>query len=131
MGANMRSPDLSSFAAGSVAKNRHGPLFELPAQAASLFIFRLGRRGKLLRHAVDGAEAEDEIAAVNRHDFAPREKFVEGVQGDSIVGIIEYRNEYKFVCDIKVCIAGREALFVEKHRRGHRQRLNAKRFAVL
>src|SRR6266849_399653 len=103
----------------------------LRRQAASLFIFRSGRRGKLLRHAVDGAEAEDEIAAVNRHDFAPREKFVQGVQGDSIVGIIEYWNEYKFVCDIKVCIAGREALFVEKHRRGHRQRLNAKRLAVL
>jgi hypothetical protein len=59
------------------------------------------------------AEAQDQIAAVDWHDFTSREKFVKGVQGDAVVGIVEYWNEYKFVCDIKVGITGREALFVE------------------
>jgi len=90
-----------------------------------------GAGGQLLRHAVYCAEAEHHVAAINRDDFAAGEKFCKSVEGDTVAGIVEYRNEYNFVRDIKVRVTGREPLVVEENRRGHRQRFNAQGFAAL
>src|SRR5258708_4038560 len=44
-----------------------------------LGVTRLTGRGQLLGHAVNGAEAEDQIAAIDWNDFTGREKFCQRI----------------------------------------------------
>src|SRR5262249_11995554 len=90
-----------------------------------------GGRGQLLGHAVDGAKAQDQIAAVDADDFAVRQKFRQGVERDPVVGIVEYRHEDNSVGDVEISVAGRQALAVEKDRRGHGECLDSQRLTVL
>src|SRR5215470_13393570 len=87
--------------------------------------------GLLLCHAVDGAKAEDEIAASNADDGAIGKESGERVECFAIVGIVERGNEYKFVGNVEVRIAGGKPLAVEIDRRRHGQSLDAERVAVL
>src|SRR5438034_10690308 len=80
---------------------------------------------------MDCAEAENEVAAVNGNDLAVREKFGESVEGHAIIGIIEDRDENKFVGDVKVCVAGGQALSVKKNWRRHGKCFDPEQFAVL
>jgi len=80
---------------------------------------------------MDCAEAENEVAAVNGNDFAVRKKLGESVEGHAIIRIIEDREENKFVGDIKVCVAGGQALSVKENWCGHGKCFDAERFAVL
>src|SRR6266478_7815733 len=128
--ASMRAPGLISRAGESVAKTKRDSSLGPPA-AGRLGMTELEAGGQLLRHAVYCAEAEHQVAAINRDEFAAGEKSCKSVEGDAVVGIIEYRNEYNFVRDIKVGVTAREPLVVEENRRGRRQRFNAQRFAAL
>ena len=83
------------------------------------------RGGQLLGHTVDGAEAEDEIAAIDGNDFAAGEKLREGVKSDAVVGIVEDGNKHELVSDVKVGVAGGQTLAVEKDGSGHRKRFDA------
>ena len=84
-----------------------------------------------MSHAVDGAEAEDEVAAIDVYDFAIRKMFGDDVECHAIVGVVENRNEDKFVADIEIGVAGGEALTVEIDRRRHGKFFDAERLAVL
>src|SRR5215813_3334493 len=79
----------------------------------------LASRRDLLSHAVDGAEAENEVAAVHANDFAVEEILGEDIERDAVVRIVENRNKDKFVGDIEIRVAGGETLAVEENRRGH------------
>src|SRR5215475_2273928 len=83
-------------------------------------------RWDLLRHAVNCAEAEDEVAAIDTDDFAVKEIFRDDVERDAIVWVVEDRDENEFVGDVKVCVACGKALAVEIDRRRHREFLDAK-----
>jgi hypothetical protein len=75
----------------------------------------------LLGHAMDGAEAPDEVAAVNANDFTRGKKPGDGVEGHAVIGIVEGRNQDQIVGDIKIGVAGGEALSAKDHRAGKRQ----------
>ena len=44
---------------------------------------------------------------------------------------LKRRHQHESIRDIEICITGRQALAIEKHRFGHRQCLDAQRFAIL
>ena len=84
----------------------------------------------LLGHAVESAEAEDEIAAGDADDFAAGEKTGEGVECDAVVRVVEGGDDHEFVGDVEIRVAGGETLVVEIDRRGHGERFDAKGAAV-
>ena len=63
---------------GGSAFGREGPFGAQGKQAPPL---QNGRIGLLLRHAVEGAEAEDQVAAGDADYFASGEKLGERVEG--------------------------------------------------
>src|SRR5277367_5761897 len=106
--------------------SRLGPSSRCSSGLASLSDARL-----LLRHAVQRAEAEDEIAAGDPDDLASREESGESIESDSIVCIVECGDDDDFVGDVEIRVTGGEALAIEVDRRGHRERFYAERIAVL
>src|SRR5437660_7805286 len=62
--------------------------------------------GLLLRHTVQSAESPDQIAAIDRHDFACGETFRERVERNTIVRIVEDWHQYCSVRNIKIGVAG-------------------------
>jgi hypothetical protein len=87
--------------------------------------------GLLLRHAVEGAEAEDQVTAGDADYFAVREELGEGAEGVAIVRIVERGDDYEFIGNVKVGVAGGEALAIEINWTGHGERFYAERVAVL
>ena len=85
----------------------------------------------LLRQAVQRAEAEDEVDAVNADDLAVGEELGQGIEGDAVGRIVERRNEHEAVGDVEVGVAGRQPLAVEDDRPGHRQLDDAERLPIL
>ncbi len=79
----------------------------------------------LLRHAVERAEAKDEVAAGDAYDFAVREKFGQSVESDAVVRIVERRDDDDFVGDVKISVAGGKALAIEINWCRHRKRFDA------
>ena len=75
--------------------------------------------GLLLGHAVEGAEAPDEVGAVDAGDRAVGEAVGEGVEGDAVVGVVEGGDEDEAVGDVEVGVAGGQALAFEDDGRGH------------
>src|ERR1700730_13607285 len=59
----------------------------------------------LLCHTVQSAESPDQIAAVDRYDFACGEKVSEGVERNAIVRIVEDRHQHRAIGDIKIGVA--------------------------
>src|ERR1700738_509755 len=70
------------------------------------------------------------ITARDADDLAAGEKAGEGVESDAIVGVIERRNDHELVGDIKIGVAGGQALIIEINWRGHGKRFNSERAAV-
>jgi hypothetical protein len=66
--------------------------------------------GLLLGHAMECAEAPDEVDGVDADDLAAGEEFGERVESDAVVGIVEGGDEDEAVGDVEVGVAGREAL---------------------
>ena len=81
-------------------------------------------------HAMQCAEAEDQIAAGDADDFAAGEQACERVESYAIVRVVECWDDDEFVGDIKIGVAGGQALIIEINRRGHGERFDAKRAAV-
>ncbi len=67
----------------------------------------------MLSHAVEGAEAPDEVAAVDGDDGAVFELVFEDGEGAGVVGIIEDGDEDCSIGDVEVGVAGGEALAFE------------------
>src|SRR5579859_2519015 len=80
---------------------------------------------------MDGAEPENQVAAVNGNDFAAGKKFRKSVERNAIVWIIEHRDEDEFVGDVKISVTGREPLPVKKNGCGHGKCLDAQSVSVL
>jgi len=64
----------------------------------------------LLRDAVDCAHSPHEWFAVDRNHASIPEDCLEGFGGASVVCVTEYREKYDAVCNVKVCVARRQAL---------------------
>ncbi len=80
-----------------------------------------GCGGLLLGHAVEGAEAPDQIDGVDADDIAIREERGEGVEGDAVVWIMEGGHEDEAVGNVEIGVAGGQALAAEDDWPGHRQ----------
>ena len=63
----------------------------------------------LLRHAVESAEAKDQVAAGDAYDFAPWKKPGECVERDAIVGIVECGHDHDIIRDVEIRVAGGQA----------------------
>ena len=85
----------------------------------------------LVAQAVDGAKPPDQIDGVDAHDVTFGEEVLQGVQGDSVVGIVEGRNEDRPVGDIEVRIAGGQAQTLEVEWPGHGQGNDVELRAIL
>src|SRR5579863_6894270 len=77
----------------------------------------------LLGHAVESAEAPDEIDRMDADDFAAGECGGDGVEGDAVVGIVKCGHEHDAVSDIEVGVAGGQAL-VAKYDRARQRELD-------
>ena len=84
-----------------------------------------------MRHAVYGAEAPNEIAGVDRYDFAGREESSKRVQSDTVVHIIEDRHQHDSIRDIKVCIARGKTPSFENYGCWHGNLDNIQIFSIL
>src|SRR5215475_12618510 len=102
-----------------------------PSSRCSSGLAPLSGARLLLRHAVDGAQAEDQVAAGDGNDFASREEFGECVEGEAVAGIVEDGEKDDFVGDVEVGVGGGKALAVEVDGSGHGQSFNAEGLAVL
>jgi len=80
------------------------------------------KRRLLLGQAMEGAEAPDEVHGVNADDRAIGKQFRQRAKRDAVFRIVEGRDQHCRVGDIKVGVAGRQALAVEAERRRHRER---------
>ena len=67
---------------------------------------------------MQGAEAEDEVDAVDADDLAIGEQLGQGIEGDAVGRIVERRNEHDSVGDVEIGIAGRQPLALENNGRG-------------
>ena len=82
--------------------------------------------GYLLGHAVDCAEAEDQVSTVDADDFAIEEIFRKDVQRNAVIRIVEDRNENEFVGNVEIGIARGKSLSIEIDWSGHREFFYAK-----
>src|SRR5208282_2291054 len=73
----------------------------------------------LLRHAVQRTESPDQIARIDRHDFASGENFRERVERNSIIRIVEDRRQHGSIRNIKVGVAGGQLAPFEYDRTRH------------
>ena len=80
---------------------------------------------------MEGAEAEDEVAAGDADDLAVWKQTRQLIQCDVIAGIVKSGDDYGFVGDVKIGVAGGEALAVEIDGRGHRESFDAEGTAIL
>ncbi len=85
----------------------------------------------LLSHAVQGAESPDEVAGINRDDFARGEKRCQRVQGDAVVGIVEDGREHDAVRDVEIGVAGGQAPPLKDDGTGHGKFDDVQRLARL
>src|SRR5947209_2534840 len=87
--------------------------------------------GLLLRHAVQCPKSQHEVLAGDADHFPVREQCGQGIECDAIVRVIERGHKHQLVCDVEVCVTGREPVAIEVQRLWHRQRLDAQRSAIL
>jgi hypothetical protein len=82
-----------------------------------------------LGHAMDCAEAEDQVATGNGDDLAIGEKFGEGGERDAIVWIAEGGDEDDAIGDVEIGVAGGETLSGEEDGFGHGEGFDAQGLA--
>src|SRR5260370_1879747 len=75
----------------------------------------------LLRHAMNGAQPPDEVAAVDAGDFAAWKEIGKSVERHAVVGIVEGRNQNQIVGDVKIGVAGGQPPALEDDGAGKRQ----------
>src|SRR5260370_35067335 len=78
---------------------------------------------------MQGGEAEDQVAAGDADNFAAGEEAGESVERGAIVGVVESGDDYEFVGNVKIGVAGGQALASEVDGRGHGERFDAIRAA--
>ena len=66
--------------------------------------------------AVQRAQSPDQIDRMDSNDLAGREAAGDDVEGVAVVGVVEGGDEDQIVCDVKVGVAGGQALVVEEDR---------------
>jgi len=79
---------------------------------------------------VEGAEAPDEVDGVDADDVAGGKAGGDGVESDAVVGVVEGGDQDERVGDVKVGVAGGEALAFEDDGCGHGNRDDAEGLAV-
>src|ERR1035437_1753358 len=81
-----------------------------PGNSCALQVLRGGSpsRRLLLRHAVQRAQAPDQLRAVDAHHFPIRELSGEDGQRRAIVWVVEGGRQHQSVGDVKVGVAGRQ-----------------------
>ena len=80
---------------------------------------------------MDGAEAPDEVSAVDGDHFALGQQRGDDLQGYAVVGVVEDRDQHQVVGYIKVGVAGGQARSFVVDRLGHGQLDYAERAAFL
>ena len=89
----------------------------------------------LLCNTVNCSHAPDERFAVDRDHLASGKDFLKRFDHGSVVGVTEHGRQYDLVGDVKVCIAGRQAIEVASagacatDNAGHRESNNLERFS--
>jgi hypothetical protein len=79
---------------------------------------------------VEGAEAENEVNAIDTNDLAIREELLESIEGDAVGRVVEDGYQYYRIGDIEIGVGGREGLPVIDHRIGHGEGDDAEGAAV-
>src|SRR4029079_4518934 len=64
----------------------------------------------LLRDEVDRSHAPNQRFAIDRHNLSSRKKFLQCFDSALVVGVTEYRRQNDLVGNVKVCVAGRQAI---------------------
>src|SRR5450432_1581977 len=105
------------------------PRVEVGGAQAGVPVLLRGRL--LLSHAVERAQAEDQVAAGDAYYFAIRKEIGQRVQGCAIVGVVEGWDDYQFTGYVKVCVAGGKTLVVEIDWGGHGESFDAEWAAVV
>src|SRR5260370_23501637 len=67
----------------------------------------------LLGHAVERAQAQHQIAAVNGSPAMVRKSASQCVQSSAVIGVVERGHQHQAVGDIEIRIARRQALSLE------------------
>ncbi len=75
----------------------------------------------LLRHAVDRAEAGDQLGARNSDDLAVRDRLAQDRERAGVAGAAEDRDQHDAVRDVEVRVARRAAVARDLEARRHRQ----------
>ena len=84
----------------------------------------------LLGHAVDRAESPYQVSAVDPDNVAIGENIGKSVERNSVVRIIEHRNQDGAISDVEIRITSRQAAAFEINRRRHRKINRGQRFAI-
>ena len=87
--------------------------------------------GLLLRHAVHGAESPDQVAGIDRDDFAPGERVASVFRAMRSLGSLKTGTEHDAVRDVEIGVAGGQASALEDDRPGHGKFDDGERLAVL
>src|SRR5262245_53135622 len=85
----------------------------------------------LLRDAMNGAQAPDQIDTINPDDLSRRKKLLQNQKRALVVRALVGGDEHDAIGDVKVCVARRETVAVVCNRAWHRQGHNAQWLAVL
>src|SRR6476646_8228312 len=78
-------------------------------------------RRLLLRHAVNRAQAPDKVSAVDADDLTIGKQISQDIERVAIVGVVEGRNQNQAIGDVKIGVAGGQALSAEGDGAGKRQ----------
>src|SRR6185437_4431445 len=78
-------------------------------------------RGLLLGHAVEGAEAPDEVNAVHADDVTAGKNLSENVESKPVVGVVKGGNKDQVVGEVEIRVAGRDTLVAEDNGARHGQ----------
>lgn len=85
----------------------------------------------LLREAVEGAQAPDQIGAIDADHLAGGKEFLQNLLGALVVGMVEEGQQHDMISDIEIGITGRKALPLVDDGWRHRQGDDLQRLAVL
>lgn len=89
-----------------------------------------GSCGFLLGHAMECAEAPDQVYGVDADDFACGKAGGDDVEGMAVVGVVEGGDQNEVIGDVEVGVACGEALAFEDDGGGHGQFDDVERLAL-
>jgi hypothetical protein len=68
---------------------------------------------------VDCAQSPDEVATIDRDDFAVAECVGQGVERVPVIRVVKDRHQHAGVCDVEIGVAGGQALLAKNDRPRH------------